>query len=206
MLILILRLLNKRILENEIALKEAIINALSHRDYYDKGGRIMIEHFDDRVEITNPGGLVSAISPEEFGKKSSSRNPLVFGLFERVNMVEQVGSGINRIKSSLKEASLPTPIFRTEGMFTIVFRKQKEIENAEGFRKDFGKISEGLKEDTLKVLELIKENPRIKTKEIASELNKSSRMIENHIKILREKMIISRKGPKLGGFWEVLEE
>jgi ATP-dependent DNA helicase RecG len=190
----------------ETALKEAIINALSHRDYYDKGGRIMIEHFDNRVEITNPGGLVSAISPEEFGKKSSSRNPLVFGLFERVNMVEQVGSGINRIKSSLKESGLPAPVFKTEGMFTIVFQKQKEIENTEGFRKDFGKISEGLKEDTLKVLELIKENPRIKSKEIASELNKSSRMIENHIKTLREKMIINRRGPKLGGYWEVLDE
>jgi len=88
----------------ETALKEAIINALSHRDYYDKGGRIMIEHFDDRVEISNPGGLVSAISPEEFGKKSSSRNPLIFGLFERINMVSQVGSGIHRIKESIKNA------------------------------------------------------------------------------------------------------
>ena len=45
----------------ETAFKEAIINSLAHRDYYDKGGRITIELFDDRVEISNPGGLVSAI-------------------------------------------------------------------------------------------------------------------------------------------------
>ncbi|MFO7719048.1 MAG: ATP-binding protein [Gillisia sp.] len=39
------------------------------------------------TEITNPGGLVSAITPKKFGTKSHSRNPLVFGLFERINMV-----------------------------------------------------------------------------------------------------------------------
>ena len=52
----------------------AIINALSHRDYYDKGAKITIELFADRVEISNPGGLTSAISPHEFGTKSHSRN------------------------------------------------------------------------------------------------------------------------------------
>jgi ATP-dependent DNA helicase RecG len=71
----------------EIVFMESIINALSHRDYYDKGGRITIELFSDRVEITNPGGLVSAISPKDFGTKSHSRNPLVFGLFERIDIV-----------------------------------------------------------------------------------------------------------------------
>ncbi len=110
----------------ETALKESIINALSHRDYYDKGGRTMIELFDDRVEITNPGGLVSAISQEEFGTKSSSRNPLVFGLFQRMDMVEQVGSGIRRIKKDIREAGLPEPVFKTKGMFTIVFERPIE--------------------------------------------------------------------------------
>lgn len=69
------------------AFKEAIINALSHRDYYDKGAKITIELFEDRVEISNPGGLTSAISPAEFGTKSHSRNPLIFGLFVRIQMV-----------------------------------------------------------------------------------------------------------------------
>ena len=67
-----------------IAFKEAIINSLAHRDYYDKGARTTIEVFDDRVEISNPGGLVSAVPRNEFGKRSASRNPLIFGLFERM--------------------------------------------------------------------------------------------------------------------------
>ncbi len=107
----------------ETAFKEAIINALSHRDYYDKGARTTIELFRDRLEITNPGGLVSVISDREFGTKSHSRNPLVFGLFERIDMVEQIGSGIDRIKDAIKQSGLPEPVFKTAGMFSVVFQR-----------------------------------------------------------------------------------
>jgi ATP-dependent DNA helicase RecG len=54
----------------------------------------MVALFSDRVEISNPKGLVSVISRNEFGRRSLSRNPLIFGLFERMRMVEQIGSGI----------------------------------------------------------------------------------------------------------------
>jgi hypothetical protein len=110
----------------ETALKEAITNALCHRDYYDKGAKITIEVFKDRVEISNPGGLTSAISPSDFGTRSHSRNPLIFGLFVRIRMVEQVGSGIGRIKDQMKEAKLPQPEFKTDGMFTVVLHRTVE--------------------------------------------------------------------------------
>ena len=84
----------------ETVLKEATINALAHRDYYDRGGVITVELFDDRVEISNPGGLVSVITEREFGKRSHARNPLIFGLFSRMRLVEQIGSGITRINEN----------------------------------------------------------------------------------------------------------
>ena len=70
--------------------------------------------------------LTSAISPSEFGTKSHSRNPLIFGLFVRIKLVEQVGSGIGRMKDVLKKAKLPTPEFKMDGMFTVVFNRVKE--------------------------------------------------------------------------------
>jgi ATP-dependent DNA helicase RecG len=51
------------------ALREAIINAVAHRDYVEKGANAMIEMFDDRIEIWNPGGLVKGLSRKEFGKR-----------------------------------------------------------------------------------------------------------------------------------------
>jgi ATP-dependent DNA helicase RecG len=113
----------------ETVFKEAIINSLAHRDYYDKDGRITIELFNDRVEVTNPGGLVSSIAKNEFGKKSSSRNPLIFGLFERMRLVEQIGSGISRMRDLMKEEGLTPPEFNTDGMFTVAFRRPFDFES-----------------------------------------------------------------------------
>ena len=110
----------------ETVFKEAIINSLSHRDYYDKGATILVELYDDRVEISNPGGLVSAIKLADFGKRSHSRNPLIFGLFARMQLVEQIGSGIMRMNDLMKEAGLPLPEFTTEGMFTIKLQRGPE--------------------------------------------------------------------------------
>jgi len=103
--------------------KEAIINALSHRDYYERGAGTMIEIYDDRVEISNPGGLLMGVK-KEFGKKSMTRNPLIFGLFTRMHLVEQVASGIPRMRDEMREAGLPEPVFSTEGgFFSVEFKR-----------------------------------------------------------------------------------
>lgn len=217
---------------DETALKEAIINALSHRDYYDKGGRIMIELYKNRIEITNPGGLVSSIPPEEFGSKSSSRNPLIFGLFERIKFVEQVGSGINRIRTLIKNSGLPEPVFKTEGMFTVIFfRKEKSIDscskrikadlealtkkietefgvNAEEFRSIFGVNMEEFRSkygvNILRSAVLIYKKPEVTAKEIAERLSISQRTAENYLKKLKTNGIIERKGPDKTGYWNII--
>jgi len=183
----------------ETAFKEAIINALSHRDYYDKGAKITIELFDDRVEITNPGGLTSAISPAEFGTKSHSRNPLIFGLFVRIHMVEQVGSGIGRINDLLKKANLPKPKFKTKGMFTVVFNRPKYSQESsqESSQENLNKTSK-------EILKLVKNKKDITTTEMANKLNISRRAIAKHISKLKENGMIARIGSTKSGFWKIL--
>ena len=171
--------------------KEAIINSLSHRDYYDKGAVTTIELFDDRVEISNPGGLVSAISHTEFGKRSHSRNPLIFGLFARMNMVEQIGSGIIRMNDLMKEAGLPEPVFSIEGMFTVTFKRPlKTSENS--VEETSGKTSE-------KILRLIKDSPQITINELSKKIGKSTRNIEMQIQKLKAQQKIVRIRPDKGG-------
>lgn len=178
----------------ETVFKEVIINSLAHRDYYDKGALTLIEVFDDCVEISNPGGLVSAISETEFGKRSHSRNPLIFGLFARMHLVEQVGSGIGRIRELMKEAGLPEPIFQKAGFFTVTLeRPQKRNWNPSW------KNSE-------KILTLIKENPEITISQMAEALEISKRTADRIIYHLKKANILERIGGDKQGIWRILEK
>ncbi len=158
----------------ETALKEVIVNSFAHRDYYEKGAVTMVEFYDDRVEVSNPGGLVSAVSESEFGRRSHSRNPLVFGLFCRMHLVEQVGSGIGRIRELMEEAGLPEPVFQKQGMFTVVM--QRPVKPSE------------------KILRLIGENNQITIVELSEQLGKSTRAIEMQIKKLKDRNLLERIG------------
>ena len=173
----------------ETALKEAILNALSHRDYYDKGAKITVELFKDRVEVGNPGGLTSAISLADFGTKSHSRNPLIFGLFVRIHMVEQVGSGIGRIRDLMKIANLPEPVFKTEGMFSVVLHRT---------------VEETVEETVEIILNAMKLKPKITSIELQERTGLTRRGVEYHISNLKKGKKIMRVGSTKAGEWKVL--
>ena len=111
------------------ALREAIINATAHRDYFKKGTNIMVEMFDDRIDITNFGGLVKGLKPEDFGKKSVLRNPNIANLLHRAGYIEKMGTGINKMKNLISKAGLPPIKFEFDNFFTVTFKRpiRKEI-------------------------------------------------------------------------------
>ena len=181
----------------ETDFKEAIINALAHRDYYEKGARITIELFSDRVEISNPGGLVSGIPRNEFGKRSLSRNPLIFGLFERIRMVEQIGSGIIRMNDLMQEANLTPPEFAMDGMFTVTLRRPFD------FKKWVDRWVEKLTDNRVKILEEVHKDNRVTKKELQLKVGVSSSTIDNNINTLKELGLIEREGSDRGGYWKI---
>jgi ATP-dependent DNA helicase RecG len=61
----------------EVVLREAIVNAVAHRDYFEKEAVVMVEIFDNRVEISNSGGLPKGMSKADFGTRTLARNPLI---------------------------------------------------------------------------------------------------------------------------------
>jgi len=183
----------------ETVFKEAIINALAHRDYYDKGAVINIEVFDDRVEISNPGGLVSAIPESEFGKRSHSRNPLIFGLFARMHFVEQVGSGIGRIRDLMKEAGLPLPVFQKEGIFTVTLYRPGNVSGQTTLKTT-------LKTED-RIIEILSLNPQASRTEMADALGGITEDgVKYQLNKLKKQGRIARVGPDKGGYWEVINK
>ena len=170
--------------------KEAIINALAHRDYYEQGASITIEMFDDRVEVTNPGTLLPVVA-KNFGRKSLSRNPLIFGLFTRMHLVEHIGSGIPRMRKEMLDAGLPEPVYDTEGMFTVTFRRPFKNSNIE------------LTDMQSKVIHAIKKNPSLTMEKIGETIGIGRTSVYKIVKSLKRMGILEHRGRKSDGEWVI---
>ena len=79
------------------AIREAVVNAVAHRDYR-SAASVHLYLFQDRLEIVSPGGLPAGITAAELGTRSVPRNRLLFRLLHRMDAVEDIGSGIRRIR------------------------------------------------------------------------------------------------------------
>ena len=113
------------------AIREAIVNAIIHRDYTMNGTNIQIEVLADRVEVSNPGGLPDGLSCSMLGKKSIRRNELLADLFHRMDKSERIGSGIPRIASLLKAAKLKPAKFESNTFFTVTFKRPEEYRSVQ---------------------------------------------------------------------------
>jgi len=107
----------------EDALREAVVNAVCHRDYFEKGARVMVEIYDDRVDIVSPGGVCKGITPENFGTVSITRNSVLASMLYRIGYIEQMGTGIMRMKRAAKEAKIAEPEFEFSGFFKVTFKR-----------------------------------------------------------------------------------
>ena len=108
---------------SEQALREAVVNALAHRDYRSTAN-VQVYLFTDRLEIVSPGGLPAGITEAELGTRSVPRNPLLFGMLHRMDVVEHIGSGIRRIRDLCREHDVSKPVFEvTEHWVVATFKR-----------------------------------------------------------------------------------
>lgn len=115
------------------AAREAISNALVHTDYSQRGAPIRVSVFDDRLEIENPGLLVGGLTIEDVRSGVSKlRNRVIGRVFKELNLIEQWGSGFQRMAASCREVGLPEPkleevAFRFKITFSLVKDVTKEV-------------------------------------------------------------------------------
>jgi len=107
-----------------VALREAVINAVTHRDYLYDSSHIYVHMFADYIEIENPGGLYRGLHIEELGKRSIRRNRLIADLLHRARFIERVGSGFSRMKQALLENNNPPLEVVASNFFNIRFYKR----------------------------------------------------------------------------------
>ena len=115
------------------AIKEALLNALVHRDYsrYTEGTPISIEIFTDRIEITNPGSLYGDVSINELGVvRPETRNIIISNILELLHVTKNRYSGIPTIRKELLDNTMPAPIFISKyGEFKVIIRNSFDDKN-----------------------------------------------------------------------------
>ena len=137
------------------AIREAIVNAICHRDY-ESTGNVQVRIFDDRIEVWNPGSLPDPLTLEDLKKrhKSIPRNPLIAKCFFLIKFIEQWGTGTNEMVKRCLEWGLPEPEFEyVTGDVVVTFMKTKLTEEY------LDKL--GLNERQKKAIKYLKENKEI---------------------------------------------
>jgi ATP-dependent DNA helicase RecG len=194
----------------EEALREAILNAIAHRDYRSTT-TIQVHIFQDRLEIINPGGLVSGLKLKDLGRVSRPRNLLLFSLMARMDLVEQIGSGIKRIREAVRTYGLKPPLIEADAeWFSIIFWRKTQHDAIEKSRRketlvtpSHEGLSEGVNEGVARLMEFVRKNPGFRTPQISKEIDVPIKTLERWLKQLRNEGKIEFRGsPKTGGYWE----
>ena len=117
------------------AVREAVLNALVHRDYsiHTEGMPIRLTMYADRLEVSNPGGLYGRLTVDQLGHvQPDTRNPVMVTAMEVLEQTENRYSGIPRIRHAMAELSLPEPFFSDRrGTFTVTLYNQREVARQE---------------------------------------------------------------------------
>ncbi|MCM2357835.1 MAG: putative DNA binding domain-containing protein [Geobacteraceae bacterium] len=117
----------------EEAIREAIVNAVAHRDYsnFARGSYIQIRLFADRMEIQSPGGLYGTVTLETLDEEQSTRNRTLVRLLEDLNLVENRGSGIKAMLGAMRSANLEPPRFQDRRSSFVVTMRNLTLMNTE---------------------------------------------------------------------------
>ena len=170
----------------DFSIREALLNAIIHRDYYFNGS-ILLSIFDDRIEINSTGGLISTLSLNDvYNGVSESRNPNFAEIFHRLNYVENYGTGIGRIINEYQDSKLKPIIELSENVFKITL---PNLNYTESNKNEFNNMTQ---EEI--ITKYVKEKTKITRLEVEKLLNIGNTRSKQIINKLLEDHILIKKG------------
>lgn len=127
----------------EIVLREAIVNAIAHRDYSINGTQIDIDIFKDRMEIMSPGAWLLTNEPSQYSLDkvpSVRRNKIICNCFESIGLMEKSGSGFKKISNEYKKTNLRQPMLESTSDYFVItlydlLFEGEEIDEAVSYRR-----------------------------------------------------------------------
>ena len=202
------------------SIREVIANAVIHRSYLEPND-IQVALYDNRLEITSPGMLLSGVNVKRMKEGYSKlRNRAIASVFAYVNIIEKWGSGIPRIIHEIREYGLQEPEFIPfENDFRVnIYRKsynttqstqgstQNRINTTQAISKKEKLDIKNLTETDKTIINTIINNPEMSQKQIADNLNWTVNKVKYYMKKFKQKNILRYEGTSQNGKWEIQEE
>ena len=165
------------------AVREAIVNAVVHADYSQRGGPIRVTIYDDRLEVENPGLLPFGLTLEDLPRGVSKvRNRVLGRVFRELGLVEQWGSGAQRMIAACREAGLPAPVWEEIGFRLRVTLRSERVR------------PERIDPRDRRILDLLEGDEGRATREIAAEIGLSTRSTRARLARLVERGLVREVG------------
>lgn len=178
------------------AVREALVNAIAHRDYRLMGRRVEIRMFEDRLEVVSPGGLPGYITVDNIVEEHYSRNPrIVAGLFQW-GYIEELGLGIDRMIEEMLQHGHPAPEFKaTPYSFTVTLRNTRERPPVHAWERN-------MNERQMRALAYVREFGRITNREYRDLCpSVSPETLRLDLADLVEKNLLLKIGDKRGTYY-----
>lgn len=195
------------------ALREALLNAIVHKDY-GSGVPIQISVYEDKIVLWGAGQLPENWTLERLlGKHPSDPyNPLIANAFFRAGYIEAWGRGIEKINRECRAYGIAPPIYddSMSGLMLTFHANPEHLIKARVRREIGGKAprrttQKTTRKTTQKILAILRRHPSVSRKEIAESLGKITEDgVKYHLDKLKSEGIIRRIGPAKGGHWEVI--
>jgi ATP-dependent DNA helicase RecG len=175
------------------AIREAVTNALCHRDWGHVGMQVRVAIFDDRIFVDSPGRLPPGVTLENIEHVHVLRNPIIAQLLYDINYIENWGSGVPRMKRAMREYNLEFPTFDEPGPnFTATF-----YGSGERFMRELEARPEwmnGLNDRQIKAVEYLAEQGKITNYDYRQMFVVRSRTAAYELTDLMNKRLVKRQG------------
>ncbi len=157
-----------------VAVREALVNAVVHADYSQRGAPLRVSVFDDRIELENPGLLLPGLTVEDvLSGVSRLRNRVIGRVFRELGLVEQWGSGVGRMVEACREAGVPDPKLEEIGGRFRVTIYSRQI------------LAPSLDDTSEAIVRALDESPQgLSTAQVAKRIGRSGRTARTRLKEL----------------------
>ncbi len=180
----------------EVAFREAIVNAVVHREYTMEGRCIFVKVYDNRLVIESPG-LPLGLDLNNLGSgRSVMRNDALGSVFKAMGFIEGYGTGIRRMFSECARAGIPGPSFVEDREFLVVTFERPREEISYSGKSSSNSVS--------MVLSEIRKNPEISQSQIVDNTGLSIATVKRIVSELRKSGAIQRKGTNRRGSWIIM--